>query len=83
MTIRPELRIIELFAIEPPILFAPMTGPSMAELAIAVSGAGGRGAFACALSTPDQTSPALGRPRASDPVNMNVFTHMRRNVSLL
>jgi nitronate monooxygenase len=54
-----------------------MAGPSTAELAIAVSEAGGLGAIACALSTPDQIRTALGviRQRTSKPVNLNFFTH--------
>jgi nitronate monooxygenase len=77
MTMWPDRRIIELFAIEHPILLAPMAGPGTAELAIAVSEAGGLGAFACALSTPDQIRTALGviRQRTSKPVNLNFFTH--------
>ena len=73
----PDRRIIELFAIEYPILLAPMAGPGTAELAIAVSEAGGLGAFPCALSTPDQIRTALGviRQRTAKPVNLNFFTH--------
>jgi nitronate monooxygenase len=77
MTMWPDRRIIELFAIEHPILQAPMAGASTAELAIAVSNAGGLGAFACALSTPDQIRTALSviRQRTAKPVNLNFFTH--------
>jgi len=73
----PDRRIIELFAIEHPILLAPMAGPSTAELAIAVSEAGGLGAFACALSAPEEIRTALGviRQRTSKPVNLNFFAH--------
>lgn len=73
----PDRRIIELFKIEHPILLAPMAGPSTAELAIAVSDAGGLGSLACALSTPDQIRTALGviRQRTTKPINLNFFTH--------
>jgi nitronate monooxygenase len=73
----PDRSIIELFRIEHPILLAPMAGPSTAELAIAVSEAGGLGSFGCALSTPDQIRVALGviRQRTAKPINLNFFTH--------
>ncbi len=73
----PDRRLIELFGIEHPILLAPMAGPSTAELGIAVSEAGGLGAFACALSTPEQIRTALSvmRQRTSKPINLNFFTH--------
>jgi len=73
----PDRRIIELFGIEHPILLAPMAGPSTAELAIAVSEAGGLGALACALSTADQirTDLSVIRQRTSKPINLNFFTH--------
>src|ERR1700680_4161481 len=73
----PDRRIIELFGIEYPILLAPMAGPSTAELAIAVSEAGGLGSFGCALSTPDQIRVALGviRQRTAKTINLNFFTH--------
>ena len=73
----PDRRIIDLFAIEHPILLAPMAGPSTPELAVAVSDAGGLGAFGCAMSAPQQIRTALGvfRQRTSRPINLNFFTH--------
>lgn len=73
----PDRRIIELFGIEHPILLAPMAGPSTAELAIAVSEAGGLGSFACALSTPEQIRMGMSviRQRTNKPINLNFFTH--------
>lgn len=73
----PDRTIVELFKIEHPILLAPMAGPSTADLAIAVSDAGGLGSFACALSTPEQIRTALGviRQRTTKPINLNFFTH--------
>ena len=54
-----------------------MAGPSTAELAIAVSEAGGLGSYGCALSTPDQIRTTLGviRQRTRKPLNLNFFTH--------
>jgi nitronate monooxygenase len=74
----PDRKIIDLFGIEHPILLAPMAGPSTAELAIAVSEAGGLGAFGSALSTPDDVRAVLGviRQRTLKPINLNFFTHM-------
>ncbi|MCL4767023.1 MAG: nitronate monooxygenase family protein [Hyphomicrobiaceae bacterium] len=74
----PDRRITELFGIEHPILLAPMAGPSTAELGIAVSEAGGLGAFACAMSTPEQVRTAMSvmRQRTSKPINLNFFTHI-------
>jgi nitronate monooxygenase len=73
----PDRRIQDLFGIVHPILLAPMAGPSTAELAIAVADAGGLGAFACALSTPEQIRKELGvfRQRTSKPINLNFFVH--------
>jgi len=74
----PDSKIIDLFAIEHPILLAPMAGPSTAELAIAVSEAGGLGSFGSALSTPEQVRAVLGviRQRTRKPFNLNFFTHL-------
>jgi len=74
----PDTKIIELFGIEHPILLAPMAGPSTAELAIAVSEAGGLGSFGSALSSPEQLRAVLGvvRQRTSKPFNLNFFTHV-------
>ncbi|RMU65562.1 2-nitropropane dioxygenase, NPD [Pseudomonas syringae pv. syringae] len=45
----PDSRIIELFAIELPLLQAPMAGASGSQMAIAVAQAGGLGALPCAM----------------------------------
>ena len=73
----PDRRIIEIFGIEHPILLAPMAGPGTAELAIAVAEAGGLGALACAMLTPEQIRRDLGviRQRTAKPLNLNFFTH--------
>jgi nitronate monooxygenase len=74
----PDRKILDLFEIEHPILLAPMAGPSTPELAIAVSEAGGLGAFGSAMSTPEQVRAVLGviRQRTRKPLNLNFFTHL-------
>src|ERR1044071_7893445 len=73
----PDRRIIDLFGIEHPILLAPMAGPGTGELAIAVAEAGGLGARAAAMSSPEQIRRDLGviRQRTAKPINLNFFTH--------
>src|SRR5262249_10301911 len=73
----PDRRILDLFGIEHPILLAPMAGSGTTELAIAVAEAGGLGALACALSTPEQIRKDLGmiRQRTAKPLNLNFFAH--------
>ncbi|MVA96121.1 2-nitropropane dioxygenase [Nitratireductor sp. CAU 1489] len=73
----PNNGIVELFDIEVPILQAPMAGSSGAELAIAVSAAGGLGALPCAMLGPEQIRTELGviRQRTNRPVNLNFFCH--------
>jgi nitronate monooxygenase len=73
----PDRRIIDLLGIEHPILLAPMAGPGTVELAIAVAEAGGLGALACAMSSPEQIRSDFGvfRQRTAKPINLNFFTH--------
>ena len=73
----PNRRIIDLFGIEIPIVLAPMAGPGTAELAIAVSEAGGLGSLPCAQLNVEQTRDALSliRSRTSKPFNVNFFCH--------
>jgi nitronate monooxygenase len=56
------------------IIQAPMAGVQLADLAIAVSDAGGLGSLPCAMLTPDQLHGELAKlgPR---PVNLNFFCH--------
>lgn len=70
-------RLLDLFQIEHPILLAPMAGACTAELAVAVSEAGGLGSFGCAMSGPEQVRATLGviRQRTRKPINLNFFTH--------
>ena len=49
MSVWPDRRILDLFGIDLPIIQAPMAGCVHAEMAIAVSEAGGLGSLPCAL----------------------------------
>lgn len=73
----PDRRLLDLFGIDIPILLAPMAGPVLSDLAIAVCNAGGLGALPCALLTPEQARGELGKIRAATngPVNLNFFCH--------
>jgi nitronate monooxygenase len=72
-----DRRILDLFGIELPIIQAPMAGSTGAEMAIAVSEAGGLGSLPCAMLTPEQvrTELAIIRQRTSRPLNVNFFCH--------
>src|SRR5690242_10255971 len=73
----PISRFLQIFAVELPIIQAPMAGSSDAELAVAVSEAGGLGSLPCAMLTPDQVVSTVAsiRGRTSKPVNLNFFCH--------
>jgi nitronate monooxygenase len=73
----PDRRLTELLGIEHPIIQAPMAGPNGAELAIAVSEAGGLGSLPTALLTVEQARAAVGiiRQRTNRPINLNFFCH--------
>ncbi|MCX2724011.1 NAD(P)H-dependent flavin oxidoreductase [Roseibium salinum] len=73
----PDRRIQDLFGIELPIIQAPMAGAGLAELAIAVSEAGGLGSLPCALLDPDQVRSQFGiiRQQTARPINVNFFCH--------
>jgi len=73
----PDRRILDLFAIEQPILQAPMAGASGSAMAIAVSNAGGLGALPCALLGPQQIRQELEtfRQASRGPLNVNFFCH--------
>ncbi|MGB3503270.1 MAG: nitronate monooxygenase family protein [Mesorhizobium sp.] len=72
-----DRQILDLFGIELPILLAPMAGPVLSELAIAVAKAGGLGALPCALLTHEAARAEMGKIRAATdrPVQMNFFCH--------
>jgi nitronate monooxygenase len=77
MSTWPDRRILDLFGIDVPILQAPMAGPGTAELAIAVSNAGGLGSLPCAQLSLKQTRASLELIRlgTSQPFNLNFFCH--------
>lgn len=70
-------KITELFNIEHPIVLAPMAGPVLADLVIAVSEAGGLGSLPCALLTVQQAKAELELIRAGThkPFGVNFFCH--------
>jgi nitronate monooxygenase len=74
----PNRQALDLLKVELPIIQAPMAGSSDAELAIAVSEAGGLGSLPCAMLTVDQTRAAYQaiRQRTPQPVNLNFFCHI-------
>lgn len=69
--------IIELLAIEQPIIQAPMLGVSTPQLAAAVSSAGGLGSISLAASTPEQGRALIAELRGltAKPFNINLFCH--------
>lgn len=60
-----------------PIVLAPMAGPGTAELAIAVSEAGGLGSLPCAMLSPEHIKAQVQiiQQRTSRPINLNFFCH--------
>ena len=71
-------RILKLFNIVNPILLAPMAGAADAQMAIAVSKAGGLGSIACAMLSPEQIKNEVSLFRAQcpkSPINLNFFCH--------
>ena len=73
----PDRRILDLFGIDLPIIQAPMAGSSTAEMAAAVSAAGGLGSMPAALLSPEQLGEAVKTIRAATgrPFNLNFFCH--------
>jgi nitronate monooxygenase len=77
MKSNPDGHLRHLLGIEIPIIQAPMAGAAFADMAIAVSEAGGLGSLACAMFTPAQMRDeiALIRKQTSRPINLNFFCH--------
>ncbi|MCJ0765437.1 NAD(P)H-dependent flavin oxidoreductase [Variovorax terrae] len=73
----PDTRIQQLLGIDLPIIQAPMVGPALSELMIAVAQAGGLGSLACAAldGARIRSEVALYRAAAPRPVNLNFFCH--------
>ncbi|MDF0542112.1 nitronate monooxygenase family protein [Sphingobium sp. H39-3-25] len=77
MTYWPDDRITTLFGIDLPIILAPMAGPVLAGMVIAVAQQGGLGSLPCALLDGEQVDAELTKIRAATacPVNLNFFCH--------
>jgi nitronate monooxygenase len=71
----PVTPLTKLVGVEYPILLAPMAGASTPELTAAVSNAGGLGAFAAAVLSPDAIRAGIARVRqlTSKPFSVNLF----------
>lgn len=74
----PDDRFLELVNIELPIVQAPMAGADSAELAAAVSAAGGLGSLGCALRSAADIASAVAHIRrvTNRPFNLNFFCHV-------
>jgi nitronate monooxygenase len=72
-----DKRFTDLVGTELPIVQAPMAGASDAELAIAVSEAGGLGSLPCAMLSAEQVRASYKaiRERTMRPLNLNFFCH--------
>jgi len=74
----PDRTLLDLFAIDVPILQAPMAGASDAELAIAVAKAGGLGALPAGMLSGEQVRAQVEQFRAAAgdrPLNLNFLAH--------
>jgi nitronate monooxygenase len=73
----PDRRLIELLAIEHPLVLAPMAGLGTVELAAAVCAAGGLGSIGCATMQPQVAAQTIEelRGRTRRPINVNFFCH--------
>lgn len=73
----PNRRILDLLRIELPIVQAPMANFAFAEMAIAVSEAGGLGSLACASLGAEQLREQVEQIRKATrrPINLNFFCH--------
>src|SRR5262245_1578194 len=73
----PERRYLDLVGIAEPIIQAPMAGANLAEMAIAVSRAGGLGSLPCGMLSVAAARRELEpiRHRTSHPINANFFCH--------
>ena len=74
----PDRRVLDLFAIDVPILQAPMAGASDAELAIAAAKAGGLGGLPAGMLSAEQVRAQAEQFRAAakdKPLNLNFLAH--------
>jgi nitronate monooxygenase len=72
-----DRRILDLFGIKHPIIQAPMAGPVLSDMVVAVANAGGLGSLPSAMLSHEQARAEMVRVRdgTSAPVNMNFFCH--------
>lgn len=79
----PNSRLCDLFAIEHPIIQAPMAGSATPALAAAVSNAGGLGSLGCGAMTAEELRDAVHELRAGTnrPFNLNFFVHPKPDTS--
>lgn len=72
-----DRRILDLFGIEHPIIQAPMAGPVLSDMVVAVANAGGLGSLPSAMLSHEQARAEMAKVRGgtSAPVNMNFFCH--------
>src|SRR5260370_13143700 len=69
-------RFTQIFGVQLPIIQSPVAGSSDAELAVAVSEAGGLGSLPCAMLTPDQVRTSFRTiQQRTRPINLNFFCH--------
>ena len=73
----PDSRLTDLFAIEHPIILAPMAGLGTVGLAAAVCNAGGLGSIGCAAMPPQVAAQTIEELRklTRRPINANFFCH--------
>ncbi len=73
----PDRRIIEMFALDLPILQAPMAGAQLHGLAVAVAQSGGLGALPCAMLGGPQIREEVAsfRRQSARGLNLNFFCH--------
>ncbi len=79
----PNHELLDLLAIELPIIQAPMAGSNDAKLAIAVSQAGGLGSLPCAMLSADkiELETAQFRSATDKPFNINFFCHKEPKIN--
>ncbi len=73
----PDSRLIDILAIEHPLILAPMAGFATLGLAASVSDAGGLGSIGCASMQPQLVAETIGewRKLTRGPINVNFFCH--------
>jgi nitronate monooxygenase len=73
----PDSRLTDLLGIDLPIVQAPMAGVAFADMAAAVSRAGGLGSLACAMLSAGQVRSEVAaiRQQGCLPLNLNFFCH--------